>query len=75
MTEPGKPSLVTVHKLGYRIEVPVDADGTPIIDGERCVEVEPGEWMHPVGAALYAMFADETAGLRIAHRDRIDRDE
>ena len=43
---------IKVTKLGARVPVPVDEDGTPLSHGERMTEIEPGVWMHPVWAAL-----------------------
>lgn len=36
----------------------VDDDGVPILYGERCVEVAPGQWMDRVGAALAELLAE-----------------
>jgi hypothetical protein len=31
----------------YYVQLPLDEDGTPMVYGERLVEVEPGKWKHP----------------------------
>jgi hypothetical protein len=56
VTQPNPP--LTVHKVRHYVEVPLDTDGVPLIDGDRCVEVEPGQWMHPAGAALMDLCAE-----------------
>ena len=39
---------VDVKKVAYWQPVALDADGTPLLRGERMVEVEPGVWKDPV---------------------------
>lgn len=49
MTEP-----LNVRKISHPTLVQLDTDGTPMVLGERLIEVRPGEWMTPLGAALSA---------------------
>jgi hypothetical protein len=50
-----------VRKIGHAVTVELDTDGTPMWLGERLVEVAPGEWMTPLGAALAAELWPEGA--------------
>jgi hypothetical protein len=52
---------LTAHKVAYWVPVELDADGTPLEKGERMVEVEPGQWVHPTLAAILK-FLDDGSG-------------
>lgn len=56
-------SDLTVRKIGHRVQVMVDTDGTPLWMGERMVEVAPGEWMTPFGVELARATAEAAAAI------------
>lgn len=47
------PELTVTHP-SWVMPVNLDADGTPLIAGDRCVEIRPGVWMHPDAVAIQA---------------------
>lgn len=53
-------------KVGYRIPVMVDTDGTPLWMGERMVEVAPGEWVTQAAADFSGSIAAAAASLDTA---------
>lgn len=52
---------IRVEKMSYLVLVPVDADGTPLEHGERCIEVEPGVWVSPLVAAATGLLGEPDA--------------
>lgn len=52
------PEPLTVHKIASYIELPVDIDGVPLLYGDRFIEAGPGQWAHPVGAAIANLLAE-----------------
>lgn len=56
-------SDLTVRKIGHRVQVMVDDDGTPLWMGERMVEVAPGEWMTQAAADFWRLTAELGAAI------------
>ena len=54
---------LTVRKIGHRVTVMLDDDGTPLWMGERMVEVAPGEWMTPAAADFARVAAELGAAI------------
>jgi hypothetical protein len=54
--------------MSHPVQVERDADGTPLWQGERMVEVEPGRWMTEFGAAVqeYLKKTEHTLGRQEA---------
>lgn len=56
-------SDLTVRKIGHTVPVMLDTDGTPLWNGERMVEVAPGEWMTQAMADFARMTAEAAAAI------------
>lgn len=64
---------LTVRKHAYWVPLALDTDGTPLYNGERLVEVEPGHWMHPDAIALMEFLQAEDYAGPMARQAAPDR--
>jgi hypothetical protein len=59
---------ITAKKMAYWAPFALDDDGTPLMNGERMVEVSPGQWMDPTFAMILDYLAKtETDGAQARH--------
>ena len=53
---------ILVRQVSGHAVLPLDDDGTPLHNGERMVEIGPGQWVTPLAAEVLALLAEVDRG-------------